>query len=157
MKRTLAIATVAIALATIVAACDHRQLYAESHRVEEHGWPSSEWLEFGTDIDDTLAVCNFLVDLRVSQTYPYSNSFLFITTTFPDGSVAADTMECPLAAPDGQWLGRRTGRYVDNRYYFRKNMRFPMAGHYRFSVGHGMRDTAIKGIKDVGLRIELAK
>ena len=82
-------------------------------------------------------------------------TFLFIGTTFPDGSVAHDTLECPLADPEGRWLGKRTGRYVDARYRLRGgSARFPMMGHYRFAVTNAMRDSAISGIKDIGLRVE---
>ena len=80
--------------------------------------------------------------------------FLFINTTFPDGSVAYDTMEYPLADPAGKWYGKRTGRYVDTRYYFRRNARFPMAGIYHFAITNGMRDSAICGLKNIGFRVE---
>ena len=64
-------------------------------------------------------------------------------------------MECPLADPEGRWLGKRTGRYVDARYRLRGgSARFPLMGHYRFAVTNGMRDSAISGIKDIGLRVE---
>ena len=106
-------------------------------------------------MDDTVHLFNFLVEVRNSVEYPYSNTFLFINTTFPDGSVAYDTMECPLADPEGRWLGKRTGRYVDARYRLRGgSARFPMTGRYRFAVTNGMRDSAISGIKDIGLCVE---
>ena len=79
-------------------------------------------------------------------------------TTFPDGSVAYDTLECPLADPAGRWYGKRVGRYVDSRYRLRgTSARFPMEGLYRFEVVNGMRDSAIAGLKDISLRIEYAK
>lgn len=111
-------------------------------------------LTFDVDVKDTARLYTFLVDLRLTADYPYSNVFFFITTTFPDGGVAADTLECPVASPDGQWVGKRTGGYIDNRYIFRKNMIFPATGSYTFEIQHGMRDTNITGIKNVGLRIE---
>lgn len=88
---------------------------------------------------------------------PYANTFLFVRTEFPDGSMSQDTMEFPLADDSGRWLGKRTGRYIDTRYYFRRNARFPMTGTYRFAVSNGMRDSAIAGLKDIGLRIENSK
>ena len=138
-----------------LAACDGSVYYDESRSVDEHGWLPQDTLIFDVEVDDTVHLFNFLVEVRNSVEYPYSNTFLFINTTFPDNSVAYDTMECPLADPEGKWLGKRTGRYVDARYRLRGgSARFPMTGHYRFAVTNGMRDSAISGIKDVGLRVE---
>ncbi len=138
-----------------LAACDGSVYYDESRSVNEHGWLPQDTLTFDVDVDDTVHLFNFLVEVRNSVEYPYSNTFLFINTTFPDGSVAYDTMECPLADPEGRWLGKRTGRYVDARYRLRGgSARFPMTGRYRFAVTNGMRDSAISGIKDIGLRVE---
>ena len=138
-----------------LAACDGSVYYDESRSVNEHGWLPQDTLTFDVEVDDTVHLFNFLVEVRNSVEYPYSNTFLFINTTFPDGSVAYDTMECPLADPEGRWLGKRTGRYVDARYRLRGgSARFPMTGRYRFAVTNGMRDSAISGIKDIGLRVE---
>ena len=80
--------------------------------------------------------------------------FLFIEKTFPDGGIALDTMECPLADPEGNWYGKPSGKYVDNRYFLRKNVIFPQRGQYRFAITQATRDTNLVGIKDVGILIE---
>lgn len=148
----------AIIVATaLLAACDRNVFYSEYTPIDEQGWLPTDSARFEVQVDDTVTAYNFLFEVRNSITYPYSNTFLFVGTTFPDGSVARDTVEFPLAAPSGEWYGKRTGRYVDTRCYFRRNARFPMPGTYRFSVANGMRDSAIAGIHDVGLRIEYSK
>ena len=153
MKRLLLLAIIMLPL--VLTGCDGSVYYDESRSVNEHGWLPQDTLTFDVEVDDTTHLFNFLVEVRNSVEYPYSNTFLFINTTFPDGSVAYDTMECPLANPEGKWLGKRTGRYVDARYRLRGgSARFPMMGHYRFAVANGMRDSAISGIKDIGLRVE---
>jgi len=146
-----------ILVVTLLASCDGSALYDESRHVDEQGWSQADSVAFVVPVDDTVHPFHFLVEVRNSIDYPYSNTFLFIRTTFPDGSVAQDTLEYPLADPEGRWLGRRTGRYVDTRFYFRRNARFPMQGDYRFAVTNGMRDSAVRGIRDIGLRIEYAK
>ena len=142
----------------MLTACGGGTLYNQSMPVDEHGWLPADSLRFDVDVDDTVQLYDFLVEVRNNVGYPYSNLFLFINTTFPDGSVARDTMECPLADEEGRWYGKRTGRYVDSRYRLRaSSMRFPMAGHYTFAITNGMRDSAIDGIKDISLRIEYSK
>ncbi|MBP5528145.1 MAG: gliding motility lipoprotein GldH [Bacteroidales bacterium] len=148
-----------IALLTIVSltACDGSVFYDRQQTVDEHGWRPDEAVAFDVEVKDTTTVYNFLMEVRNSISYPYANTFLFLNTTFPDGSIAQDTLEFPLADVSGRWLGKRAGRYVDARYYFRRNARFPMTGTYRFSVSNGMRDSAITGLKNIGLRIEYSE
>lgn len=142
----------------LLTACDGSVYYDESRSVNEHGWLPADKLTFDVDVDDTVHLFNFLIGVRNSVSYPYSNTFLFINTTFPDGSVAKDTLECPLTDLSGRWYGKRTGRYIDSRYRLRgTSVRFPMEGLYRFEVVNGMRDSAISGLKDISLRIEYSK
>lgn len=153
MKKTV-LYSAAFVLLVCLSACDSTMFYERQQAVDEHGWLPSEAVDFDVEVPDTTTVYNFQMEVRNSVSYPYANTFFFLHTTFPDGSVAHDTLEFPLADPTGRWLGKCTGRYVDTRYYFRRNARFPMTGTYRFSVTNGMRDSAISGIKDIGLRIE---
>lgn len=146
-----------LALVALLASCGGDVFYSEYAQVDEHGWLPTDSAAFTVQVDDTLQPFNFLIEVRNGVDYPYSNTFFFLRTTFPDGSQAQDTLEFPLADPSGQWYGKRAGRYVDTRYYFRRNARFPMPGTYRFAVANGMRDSAITDIRSIGLRIEYCK
>lgn len=141
-------------VALMATACDRNLFFEENSSVDEEGWSMTEPVEFDMEIDDTTQYYNIFFNLRNSVNYKYSNAFFFINTTFPDTTCAADTLECPLADPSGEWYGKKSGRFVDNRYYFRRKTRFPMAGTYHFSIKHGMRDHDIEGIKTVGIRLE---
>jgi gliding motility-associated lipoprotein GldH len=143
-----------VVLAFLLSACDGSVYYDHLQGIDERGWTPTESVDFDVTVKDTTTVFNFMVEVRNNISYPYANTFFFLNTTFPDGSTAQDTLEFPLADASGRWLGKRTGRYVDTRYYFRRNARFPMEGSYRFSFTNGMRDSAITGLKDIGLRIE---
>lgn len=142
------------AAAVLTAACDKNVYYTVQQDVDETGWDMNDRLEFDVEVEDTLQLFDFYVDVRNSVHFPKANVFFFINTTFPDGSVAYDTLECPLADVEGHWYGRRTGRYVDSRFVFRRHVIFPRTGNYHFEVAHGMRDTCVAGLKSVGLRIE---
>lgn len=142
----------------ILTACGGNAYYDQSRPIDEHGWLPSDTVSFDVQIDDTARMYNCLIEVRNSISYPYSNTFLFIGTTFPDGSVAHDTLECQLADADGRWLGKHTGRYVDTRFRLRRGtFRFPMAGNYHFAITNGMRDSAVCGLHDIGLRLEYVK
>ena len=136
------LSAIIIVCCLLLSACDGSIYYDQSRPVDEHGWLPSEPVAFDVEVDDTTSYFNFLIEVRNS-------------ITFPDGSVAFDTLECPLADPSGRWYGKRTGRLVDSRYRLRGgSARFPMMGKYHFEIANGMRDSAIAGLKDIGLRIE---
>jgi len=82
---------------------------------------------------------------------------LFIKTVFPNGKFSNDTLECVLADEKGKWLGTGLGDIYDNQIPFKRNVRFPMAGTYRFEIEQGMRTETVPLIMDVGLRIEKAE
>lgn len=142
-----------IALTTMLASCHNNQFYFEHQHVDIEGWPATQVREFEVTVSDTTTPFDFFLDMRHNDLYPYENVYFFITTTFPDGTCAKDTLECPVATPDGAWLGNVTTRYAECRYPLKTGVVFPMAGTYRFSIAHGMRDTALVGISSVGLCI----
>ena len=154
MKRQYRTIALLPLLLLLLQGCDKHVYYTDEHDVDETGWNMNDAAVFDVDVDDTLQVFDFFIDVRNSVHFPKANVFFFINTTFPDGSVAYDTQECPLADVEGHWYGRRTGRYVDSRYVFRRHVIFPRTGLYRFEILHGMRDTNVVGLKSVGLRIE---
>ena len=148
-----------LSIAIMVAAlslqgCDKNVFYAVEKDVDETGWNMSDPVTFDVDFEDTLQVYDFFIDVRNSVHYNKANTFFFINTTFPDGSVAYDTLECPLADVECHWYGRRTGRYVDSRFVFQRHVIIPRAGRYQFKLYHAMRDTNLVGLKSVGLHIE---
>ena len=154
MKRQYRTIALLPLLLLLLQGCDKHVYYTDEHDVDETGWNMNDAAVFDVDVDDTLQVFDFFIDMHNSVHFPKANVFFFINTTFPDGSVAYDTLECPLADVEGHWYGRRTGRYVDSRYVFRRHVIFPRTGLYRFEILHGMRDTNVVGLKSVGLRIE---
>ncbi|MBR1644274.1 MAG: gliding motility lipoprotein GldH [Bacteroidales bacterium] len=145
-----------LTILVLLSACHNNVYFSGSKALDEQGWPLDDTKTFLVNVTDTAQIYNFFVDLRVAETYPFANAFLFINTTFPDGSIAHDTLECPLAAVDGRWYGKQNGRYIDNRYYLRKQVRFPTTGDYLFTMAHAMRDSNATGFKNIGLRIEEA-
>ena len=149
------IKNIPIALAFLLASCDGTVYYSEYADIDEGGWSPTDSVCFDMEVDDTTHLFDLMVEVRNNINYPYSNTFLFINTTFPDGSIARDTMEFPLTDATGNWLGKTSGRYVDTRYRLRNTAtRFPMSGNYRFAITNGMRDSAISGIRHIGLRAE---
>lgn len=153
MRRLVILAT--FLLPMLLASCDGSVYYSEYGDVNTDGWQSSDSVCFDVQVDDTTHLFDLLVEVRNDVDYAYSNLFLFVNTTFPDGSLSRDTMELPLANPAGEWLGKQSGHHVDSRHRLRGHpIRFPMMGNYHFAITNGMRETAVKGIEHVGFIVE---
>jgi len=144
----------ALLLASLLTACDPDVLYNESHDIDPNGWQMDDKMVYNFETEDTSTNYLCYIDIRNCEDYAYSNLYLNVVTIYPHGEVAADTnIEFTLAQPDGRWLGKRSGRFVDGRYPLCL-FRFPEAGSYQFIVSHAMRDTALCGLRNIGIHIE---
>ena len=143
--------------ALLLSSCGKNVIKDESLDVNDSGWNVNDKLNINLDVTDTLSSYNFYINLRNTTDYKYSNFFFFINTTFPNGKIARDTLECMLANQEGKWLGKGHGKIKDNRILFKAHVLFPLKGTYKFEIEHGMREINIAGIKNIGLRIEKNK
>ncbi len=143
-------------LALLFSACDSTRVFEENRKIEDNSWASGKSVTFLASITDTVSPHHVYINVRNASHYPFSNLFLFLTTTFPGGQIDRDTLEIMLASPDGKWLGEGLGDILDNRVLFKRNVSFPQTGEYRFEFVQAMRLDPLPGIMDIGIRIEKA-
>ncbi|MDR3367387.1 MAG: gliding motility lipoprotein GldH [Prevotellaceae bacterium] len=141
-------------LALCLCACDASRVYERYCAIPAQGWHKDSCAVFDVSISDTATLNSLYVDLRHTSSYPFCNIYLFIKATAPSGLFTRDTVEYMLANPYGQWYGKGFSRVIDNRLAFRKFVRFPRSGVYRFEVCQGMRMNVLPHVINVGLRIE---
>lgn len=141
-------------LLLFLTSCDSRRIFEKNQEMPVSGWAQTNTVKFDVEIKDPATPANFYINVRNADGYPYANLFLFIKTVFPNGKHATDTLECILADEKGKWLGTGLGDIYDNQIPFKRNVRFPMAGTYRFEIEQGMRLETVPLILDIGLRIE---
>ena len=144
----------AAALALSLTACDKNRVFEENTPIADHSWDPAQVVRFEVNIEDTVSPHNFFVNVRNGDAYRYSNLYLFINTTFPDGRRSHDTLECILADDRGRWLGEGIGDLYSSQILFKKNVRFPLSGTYTFEFMQGMREDNLPMITDIGMRIE---
>jgi gliding motility-associated lipoprotein GldH len=129
-------------------------IYEKNKKINKGVWNQKDIVKFNVEISDTISLHNFYINIRNSGNYTYSNIFLFINTIFPDGKKVRDTVECMLANPDGQWLGKGLSDIKYNRILLKKGIKFLQKGNYSFEFEQGMRKENLLGIVDIGIRIE---
>lgn len=157
MARTIAKYLSALTILAFMASCNFNDVYNENISIDDSKWIQEKAARFEVNIDDTLANHNFYLNIRADNSYRYSNLFIFMTTTFPNGNMTRDTIEFVLADDSGKWLGKGWGRVKENKVQLKNNLRFPLSGKYVFLIQQGMREDTLVGITDIGLIFERAQ
>ena len=150
MKRTLYF----LAIAFLMASCSNDTLYNESIVIPEARWDNDMIPFFDVTVNDTLTDYAFYLNIRHLENYRYSNLYVFMHTTFPNGNVTHDTIECILAMPDGRWMGKGSGTMRSANVLLNPALRFPLSGEYHFEIEQAMREKELRGITDIGLCFE---
>ena len=145
---------ISLAIVALLSSCANNAIIDETISIPKAQWDSQNWAYFNVDIQDTVSAYNFYFTLRHLENYKYSNLYLFMHTTMPNGAITHDTIECLLAEPSGRWIGKGSGTMRNIDIVLNNNLHFPMRGIYKFEIEQAMWDSVLEGISDVGLKIE---
>lgn len=134
-----------------LSACSTDVVYEQIQTIDENGWRYNEPVVVNLSTPDTLNTYNLIFDVRITPNYSYQNLWLFIETTEPNGSIRIDSMNCPMAFPDGRWIGTGLGDLIDNPILVYRNFKFSEMGDYQFKIRHGMRRDILPNVQNVGV------
>lgn len=121
-----------------------------------HGkmWRIDDFADFRVPVRDTINTNDIYFILRTGASYPFRNIYLFVTTSSPDGKQITDTLQYDLADEKGNWYGKGLGDIHELKLLYKSNIYFPVSGTFQFNIQHGMRIEDLKGVYDIGIRIE---
>jgi len=142
-------------LAVVTLSCDNSTWYSENYRLENEKWSMYDPAKYACTIEDTVRTYDIEFSLRTSTDYPYRNMYLFIVTSFPSGTTVTDTLNAMVTDEKGRWMGKGAGDLRELTIPYKANVYFPEKGEYHFRVIHGMRDTVLKGVYDMGMKVSL--
>jgi gliding motility-associated lipoprotein GldH len=137
--------------------CRNNVTFTDSTAYRSETWNIENVTEFNPEISDTATIQNIFFNIRTGSAYPFRNIWLFVNTVSPSGKSLTDTLQYLLADEKGKWYGRGIGDVKELNLPFRSGVWFPEKGVYHFKIRHGMRVENLKGVYDLGLRIESAK
>lgn len=137
-------------------ACKPDSLVNATTPIENGTWAYEDSRKLEVEVTDTLTPFDFYVLVRHGANYPYQNLILYFKTYYPNNTYTVDTIDCPLAAPSGRWMGSGLGDMLDNRIMFKRNVQFAQPGAYNFELQHAMRPDTICCVHDIGLLIQRA-
>lgn len=155
LRKSLSLGLIVI-VSAIAFSCGTGSIVQDKFTVPNGEWKINQVFTSKVPVTDTVNPYNFYLNIRNGGDYPYSNLHIFVTTTFPNGKKAIDTVNCELADKSGRWLGKGLGDVLDNRIMYRYNRVFPMKGLYKISLQHAMRDTVVPAILNLGISVEQA-
>lgn len=139
-------------------------VFDEFKPVENHQWNANNNINFIVSNSDTISTNNVFINIRNNKNYEFSSLFLIAKMEFPSGYRVIDTLEYEMTDAYGNWLGQGFTDIKENILFYKENVVFAEKGEYKFNVYHATRSvndiegkTPLKGITDVGLRIEKVK
>lgn len=148
---------IVVLVAICLASCSDSRIYDEVQKLPSDEWELSNNLEFFVNVSDTLAAYDILMHIRNNNSYSYSNLWMFVETTSPNGAIMRDTVEFYLADNSGRWLGKGIGSINSMLVPYKMNIRFPYRGIYQINVQQAMRTEVLRGIKDIGVQVQERK
>jgi len=139
------------------AACKGPSLNAFEKDISIRGgaWAMENRPSVEFDVTDTVAAYNVSVVCRHTDGYAYKNLWLLISTRRPgDSMFRKDRFELTLQKNDGSWYGTGMDDIWDQRIPLYPTLHFNRIGTYTVVFEQNMRDNPLKGILDIGLRVE---
>lgn len=128
--------------------CHSDTVFSEFQTIPTKEWSVDVLPQFDYTIPDTAASYNIVLYVRHTERYPYQNMWLFVNNNH-----RIDTIEFYLADDRGQWLGDKHYGFIEMPVLLEENYHFPDTGTYRMTIQHGMRDSLLRGVSDIGVEI----
>ena len=136
--------------------CSNNEVFNKSVNLPDSLWNYKDTLTFDFDISETNKTYNVFIQLKNTDNYKYSNLFIFSEINGPKNESIIDTLQCIICDQKGKWFGEKTSNLWYNKLMFRKRIRFPEKGKYKFSFVQAMRNDNLKDIVNFGVIIENA-
>ena len=133
----------------LLTSCRHDIVYSDFVAIPSGEWDENQLPEFAFNIADREAAYDILLYVRHTECYPYQNMWLFVR----GNRQYMDTVEFYLADDRGRWLGDKHHGFIEMPVLLEENYHFPDTGRYYFAVQHGMRDSLLRGVTDVGIEV----
>ena len=140
--------------------CGDNPLFMKTHKFQDNQWKQSEKPIFKVNFPGDTITYDVLFTLRSTIDYSYNNIWLYITTKGPEcpecptiGSILKRApVEIKMAKPNGQWIGNKSGTYVDHKLKFRQR-RF-CKGEYSFEVEQGVTVGTLDELSDLTVEVK---
>ncbi len=137
-----------------LSSCVKNNRYESAHTIQNENWDKTDTAFFKVNISDTTAKYNMYLKIRRSINYPYSNLWLRTYTKLPDSAKAVSSdLEITLEEKNGKPTGNQFGNNIEHLILIQDHVKMKK-GLYKIWLLQNMRDDVLKGVLNIGLRIE---
>lgn len=137
--------------------CDQEVVLSERMEMPPSGWHLDSAVTVTFEPKDSTEPVFMSMYLRHTADYPYNNLYLFRTIESTHGMEYSDTVNVSLANALGKWNGSGMSNVKTMQIPIGSGaVRFLGDNRYTLRIVHGMRDTLLPEILDVGIRFERA-
>lgn len=138
-------------------ACNGQTVFHSFQSLPDRGWQCQDTVDFYVNVPDSFTTYRLQVEIRNNTNYPYQNLPLSLTTYNADTlQVSTDTLQLILANKQGKWTGKGWGGLYQTSIPA-GSVSIEKAGTYRFLITYTLPDSLLKGISDVGIRLDRNK
>ena len=136
---------------TLLPACKNKSAYLHFETIPTEGWHQDSVLRYVLTTEDSQGVYDLMFHIRHTPNYPYQNMWLFVTRS--TGEVRqTDTLELYLADGRGAWLGNGRNGLITMAVIYDEQVRLG-GDTMTITIQHGMRDSMLRGVQDVGVEL----
>lgn len=155
MRKSKIITYLSLALVSMLTltSCGDQAYFNEAYSFEDNIWSEKDTAHFEINVNDTIQPFNFIMTLRTSTQYQYSNIWVYVISKAPDGTRSKVAQRIPLARPDGSWIGRVSGTIVESKLKF-DSKPFPIKGKYIFDIVNATQQSELEEVLDISLKVE---
>lgn len=146
---------------TLTSCADHSNVVFDEYSGTTGAWDKKDLKTYVCEITDTVSKHNLFMNVRVDNDYEYSNMFVIMKVFQPNEVIVVDTLQYQIANSDGVLLGKGFTDIKESQLWLKEGYTFPIKGSYKFTIEQAVRklgavdgDSSLKGVLEVGLRIE---
>jgi gliding motility-associated lipoprotein GldH len=139
---------------TILLSCQDNVYYEKSYPIENGAWTYSDTLDFEFAIEDTSQLYQIWLNIEHTKTFPFQNLYVLIYSELPSGERFKERISLPLMDKKGMWYGKCGSKNCQLVINLQEKVKFEMAGNYRFTIEQNTRQNPIKGVNEIGFKVE---
>ena len=151
---------IGIVMVNILHSCGDDALFMDTHKFASNKWDQNIKPSFKVSFPGDTTTYDVIFTLRSTTDYAYNNIWLYITTTGPQCEEVNDSksiigknpVEIKMAKDNGEWIGTKSGTYVDHRLLFRQR-RF-CKGAYTFKVEQAVTIGTLDELSDLTIEVK---
>ena len=147
-------------MVNILHSCGDDALFMDTHKFAGNKWDQNIKPSFKVSFPGDTSSYDVIFKLRSTTDFAYNNICLYITTTGPQCEEVNDSksiigknpVEIKMAKDNGEWIGTKSGTYVDHRLLFRQR-RF-CKGAYTFKVEQAVTIGTLEDLSDLTIEVK---